>query len=133
VGEIVGDWVHGQTFTASGANLCGLRVLAATFGRPAAGRVEWRVFDGPDGRSPLLAEAVLEGAALADNDWVEFRFAPRPDSEGRFYHFAVSSPRTPPGTAATLWAHDGIRRPGAHRTLNGLPVPGSLCFQALYP
>jgi hypothetical protein len=128
----VGTHTHGQTFIASRHGLSGIRLLLATFGRPAAGTLVFRLFESADAGGPEVRSVETPCASIHDNEWREFPFSPLPGTAGRTFHFFLENPGGIPGTAPTVWANELVRPEGTTRFLMGRPVPGTLCFQALY-
>ena len=102
IGELTGGQVYRQTFRAELPNLCGVRVMFATFGRINTPDVIFRLkesFNSPQD----IATCVVSACLLRDIDFFTFPFDPLPDSEGKILCFSVESPEAVLGDAVGLW------------------------------
>lgn len=91
----------GQLLPISRDGWTGVRVAFSTFSsRPTSATVTVHIRESPD--RPDLRTAVLEGDTIVDGEWRDIRFDPIPDSAGKTYYVAVTSPDGRPGNAVTL-------------------------------
>ena len=101
-GELVTGSLVGQTFASRYDNLSSVSVLFATYSdRANTAPVRWQLKESL--ASPeVLREAVVQPSELGDNQFYRFRFEPLPDSAGKTYFFALTSPTGQPGNAVTV-------------------------------
>lgn len=113
VGEIIGEKLAaeakhpgtiveaGQFIHPTGNNLSGIRLVFSTFSsRENTGAVIVHLRENPDGAD--LRTVSLDADTLEDNQWRDIPFDPLPDSRGRQYYLAVTSPTGRPGSAVTV-------------------------------
>ncbi len=101
-GEVAGDVLVGQTFTAGGNDLSGVSVMFATYsGRnntePVRFHLRSSVRDTQDIRS-----ATAQPRDFGDNQFYRFEFAPVADSAGQQYFFFVEAPTATRGNAVAV-------------------------------
>lgn len=131
----------GQFITPEKNSLRGVRLLFATFSsRPRSGRLRVEVREVHGGR--VLRSQEIGSRSVSDNVWYEVAFPPIPDSAGKTYYLAVTSPDGRAGDAVTLKFQPLDIAPGALVILRkSLPSdqsrepfrrPGDLAYQLLY-
>ncbi len=98
--EITGDMRVSQTFVASDDDLTEVQVFLATFMR--ANTVPL-VFTLTDGSGQVVRTVSAEAVTINDNTFHPFIFEPIPDSRGKTYTAAISSPAATEGNAFAAW------------------------------
>ncbi len=130
VGEIWGSITHGQTFTCRYPNLSRIDVMLATYARENHHPLIFHLCE-PTPQAVDLVTITVSPAAITDNAYYRFEFAPLPDSAGRTYYFYFEAPEAKPGDAFTIWADlQGDPYPAGIRAENHLPASGDLRFIA---
>lgn len=123
------EW--GQTFRADHEYLCGLRIRMRTAGRRNRCRVRFHLRRGPGERDDLHTETI-DASALRDGEFYQFTFPPQPDSSGKTYYFALTSPDARRGHAVGVYGAKGDRYPFGGAFVNGRVIDGDACFEAAY-
>lgn len=101
VGEIISGVEVGQFIYPTQGELSGIRLVFATFSsRENTAEVIVHLREDPDGAD--LRTVRLEAGTLRDNQWQDISFPPIPDSNGKRYYLAVTSPAGRPGNAVTV-------------------------------
>ncbi|MBN2054097.1 glycosyltransferase family 2 protein [bacterium] len=127
VGEIFGERRPGQLFTCTDAGLCRIDVFMATFARTNSCGLRF-ILTSPGG--DLVAERLVDCAAVKDNAYHSFEFEPLPDSAGRHYRFHLESADAAPGNSVTIWYDPLGGDTSSHRQDSEEPATGSLRFRA---
>lgn len=131
----------GQFIPVAEDYFSGVRLAFATFSsRSNTADVVVSVRENPDG--PDLRTVRLASAALRDGEWTDARFPPIPQSRGRAYYLAVTSPTGRPGNAVTVRYQRRdiapgslviLRRPlGEGESRSAYRREGDLAYELLY-
>ncbi len=112
VGELLAGMEVGQTITAEHNGLSGVRLVFATFSsRANTVDVLVHVHQSLESDDDLRTVR-LSARDLKDDEWQTIAFDPIPDSVGKTYYLAVTSPAGRPGNAVTLRFQEKDIAPG---------------------
>jgi hypothetical protein len=135
--QLFGDRLISQSFVAPRPNLNRLDIMFQTYGRPNTADVTLRLLEIPTAAAfsldgPEIFRAAFNAAAVSDQSWRSFSFAPVANSAGKAYLIVLESPQSTDGNAITV---GGIERnsylPGT-AFLGPIPVPADITFRSCY-
>lgn len=135
--QILGERFIGQSFVAPFNGLNRIDILFQTYQRQNTHDVTLRLLEiSANLDNPLhgveLFQTSFNAANLSDQSWQAFSFGPLPNSKGKTYLIALSSPESGDGNAITV---GGIERdvyePGS-AFLGATPVLADLTFRACF-
>ena len=127
VGELVKGTKVIQTFVSQCSGFNRVELYFGAYGRVNTHPVILRVTDTVT--KDTFYEQVIPGPEIADNQWLELAFEPRPDSMGKQYRISVHSPESQPGDAVTLWRSQGDVYPDGEALINRQPIHADLAFR----
>ncbi|RME49861.1 MAG: DUF1616 domain-containing protein [Caldilineae bacterium] len=123
--------VLGQTFVARQAGLQGVQVKIHRADPPPPARLRLRLYAGSE-EDALLREAIASSGGAADGAYVEFRFAPLPDSGRKDYYFTVQDASPGAATPVSLYGGPLEAYPDGAAYADGMPQDAQLAFVLNY-
>ena len=126
MGELVGGLTFAQTFVSRCSKLSEIDLDFATYARRNTHPVVVGLTDPATQR--VIFKRRLEAPRIRDNTWLSFVFPALKNSRDRTYSMWVTSPRSLPGNAVTLWRSASDTYPRGRATINGKPVNGDIAF-----
>jgi len=124
--HITGERIIRQTFVAQRNNLAQIQVMLGTFGRENDKDVIFELGI-PDKRRIL--RKVFNAAEVKNNLYHSIRFAPRKNSKGKRYYFALSSPESTLDNSICAWMNTKDIYPEGEYFFNNRPQEGDLVFR----
>jgi hypothetical protein len=118
----------GQTFVSSSPNIGRIDLFFATHGRDAPYRIMFELFEDGNPRR-ILASSSIDGSALRNNLFNEFRFPVVRGIRGKKLFFHILAPSATPANAMALWMNTGDILPEGSMIYNGAPAAGDLIFR----
>jgi len=112
-----------QPFVARADDLCGLSFWVATYRKRIDSTATLRVLEG----DAVVREARVGTAAMDDNTWQRFAFAPLPRSKGRALRFSLETDGE--ADAITVWTNNRMSVPFAD---NGIAGDAAISFRTHY-
>lgn len=122
----------GQTFQSRTDRLCRIDVLMGTHRRTLEGEMVLRLREWPfpAGAAADVRTVRVQGAAIKDNLYQTFAFAPIPDSRGKTYAFEIRPEESAnPEIPGLVWMNPNDIYPGGSILLGGLPAGGDCTFR----
>jgi hypothetical protein len=102
-GELTGGMEVGQTIPVERDGFSSIEIALATFSsRANTHDVIVEIRESPDA-TEALRTATVNASRIEDRSWQRFDFEPLPDSGGKTYYAALTSPRSVPGDAIAAW------------------------------
>lgn len=129
IDELIAGAVYRQDFQSARPNLCGIRVLFATFRRLNTPNVIFRLKETAQAADWVVW--TLPASALQDNHFFLFSFEPIPDSAGKGYSFSIESPEAIHGDAVGVWTVVNDPQHGMFDQ-DGRSISGQLAYTLQY-
>lgn len=127
---IIGELTDGvkvlQRFKCRYPNLASLDVMVATFDRVNSHKLFFKVYEGLS--DTLIIEKEIEASYLRDNTWVEIKFDPIINSEGRVFYFTIETEGAKNNNCITIWKSNK-EVDNSILTINNMNVSGNLCYK----
>jgi Dolichyl-phosphate-mannose-protein mannosyltransferase len=124
VGELYGQRMIRQNFTARSPEITGMAFLAGTYARTNTGHLDFTL-SGESGGELAKKTVVLDG--VKNNEWMIINFPTIKDAEGKKFVATLASPDSSPGNSITFYRYNKTPE-DASLTVDGVPADGSLAF-----
>lgn len=130
IGEIYGERTVGQSFIATGDKLSRVDVKLATYARRNTENVIFQLREA--GSTEDIVSITVNAVQIEDNAYHLFEFDPIPDSKGKTYVFTISSLKSKPGNAITIWYSTEDVYCNGTVQISDKPIEGDLSFRTYH-